>query len=187
MIQTKEDLKYYLEEDQKAYHKILDVSLKARIKSLFFHDYNYEYMRNLRKWEYYLNTGGVLQYFYAWRCECIQQKCNIDLQPNVIGPGAHIVHGKIVVNAYSKIGKNCKILSDVTIGVSGRKNQKGAPVIGDNVFIGTGARIIGDITIVDNVVIGANAVVTKSITEKGTTVAGIPAKKISAVGSEMYI
>ena len=58
MIQTKEDLKYYLGEDQKAYHKILDVSLKARIKSLFFHDYNYEYMRNLRKWEYYLNTGG---------------------------------------------------------------------------------------------------------------------------------
>ena len=94
---------------------------------------------------------------------------------------------KIVVNAYSKIGKNCKILSDVTIGVSGRKNQKGAPVIGDNVFIGTGARIIGDITIVDNVVIGANAVVTKSITEKGIMVAGIPAKKISDVGSEMYI
>ena len=41
-------------------------------------------------------AGGRLQYFYAWRCECIQQKCNIDLQPNVIGPGAHIVHGKIV-------------------------------------------------------------------------------------------
>ena len=78
-------------------------------------------------------------------------------------------------------------MSDVTIGVSGRKNQEGAPVIGDNVFVGTGVRIIGNIIIADNVVIGANAVVTKSITEKGIIVAGIPAKKISDVGSEMYI
>ena len=128
-----------------------------------------------------------MRYFYAWRCEHIQGKCNIDLQPNVVGPGAHIVHGKIVVNANAKIGKNCKILSDVTIGVSGRKNQGAAPVIGNNVFIGSGARIIGNITVADDVVIGANTVVAKSITEKGITVAGIPAKKISDISSEMYI
>ena len=47
----------------------------------------------------------MLQYFYAWRCENIQLKCNIELQPNVIGAGAHIVHGKIVVNAGAKIAK----------------------------------------------------------------------------------
>ena len=109
------------------------------------------------------------------------------MQPNVVGPGIHIVHGKVVINAFSKIGCNCKILSDVTIGVSGRKGLKGAPIIGNNVFIGTGAKIIGNVIISDNVVIGANAVVTKSILEPGITVAGIPAKKICDTGSEAYL
>ena len=58
---------------------------------------------------------------------------------------------------------------------------------GNNVYIGTDALILGDVTIEDNVMIGANAVVTKSITESGITVAGILARKISDVGSELYI
>lgn len=58
MIQTKEDLKYYLEEDRKAYHKEKLTGLKAYIRDMVFHDYNYEYIKNLRKWEYQLNTGG---------------------------------------------------------------------------------------------------------------------------------
>ena len=132
-------------------------------------------------------AGGGWKYYYAWRCGCLKQKCGIDLTPNVAGPGLHIVHGKVVVNTFSKIGSNCKILSDVTIGISGKKDSLGAPSIGNNVYIGTGARILGNITIADNVVIGANAVVTKSITESGITVAGIPAKKINDVGSEFYI
>lgn len=187
MIQTKEDLKYYLEEDRKAYHKEKLTGLKAYIRDIVFHDYNYEYIKNLRKWEYQLNSGGGLQYFYAWRCERIQSKCGIDLQPNVVGPGIHIVHGKVVINAFSKIGCNCKILSDVTIGISGKKDQGDAPVIGNNVYIGTGAKIIGKVVIADDVVIGANTVVTKSILEAGITVAGIPAKKISDTGSEEYL
>lgn len=108
-----------------------------------------------------------------------------------MGPGIHIVHGKVVINAFSKIGCNCKILSDVTIGISGKKirekDQGDAPVIGNNVYIGTGAKIIGKVVIADDVVIGANTVVTKSILEAGITVAGIPAKKISDTGSEEYL
>lgn len=49
MIQTKEDLKYYLEEDRKAYHKEKLTGLKAYIRDMVFHDYNYEYIKNLRK------------------------------------------------------------------------------------------------------------------------------------------
>lgn len=58
MIQTKEDSKYYLEEDRKAYHKEKLTGLKAYIRDIVFHDYNYEYIKNLRKWEYQLNSGG---------------------------------------------------------------------------------------------------------------------------------
>lgn len=118
---------------------------------MIFKDWNFEYVKNLKKWEYYYNSGGGEKYYYAWRCGCLKQKCGIDLNPNVAGPGLHIVHGKVVVNTFSKIG--------------------------NNVYIGTSARILGNITIADNVVIGANAVVTKSIAEPGITVAGIPAKK----------
>jgi serine O-acetyltransferase len=75
----------------------------------------------------------------------------------------------------------------VTIGISGKKDSTCAPIIGNNVYIGTGARILGNITIAHNVVIGANSVVTKSITEQGITVAGVPAKKISNVDSKAYI
>lgn len=187
VITTKEALKYYLEEDKKAYHKTKTSGLKSMIREFIFRDWNYEYVKNLRKWEYYYNSGGGQKYYYAWRCGRLKQKCGIDLTPNVAGPGLHIVHRKVVVNAYAKIGSNCKILSDVTIGVSGKKNSEDRPIIGNNVFIGSGARIIGCVTIADNVVVGANAVVTKSITDSGITVAGIPAKKISDVGSELYI
>ena len=81
----------------------------------------------------------------------------------------------------AKVGKNCRIQEGVNIGATNGSNL--APQIGDNVFIGTGAKIIGDITIADDVAIGANAVVVKSITERGCTYAGVPAKKISSNNS----
>lgn len=96
-------------------------------------------------------------------------------------------HGKVVVSAIARLGAGCKILSDVTIGGQGRYDMDGAPQIGDRVFIGSGARIIGNISVADDVVIGANAVVVKSITEPGTTWAGNPAKKVSDKGSYNYL
>lgn len=63
MIQTKKDLQVYSEEDRKAYHKEKARGLKAKIKSVIFHDYNYEYVKNLRRWEYHLNSGGGIAVF----------------------------------------------------------------------------------------------------------------------------
>ena len=64
-------------------------------------------------------------------------------------------------------------------------NQFGpAAIIGDNVFIGSGAKIIGEVTIANNIAIGAGAVVTKSFSEDNITIAGVPAKIISHKGSE---
>lgn len=117
----------------------------------------------------------------------LRTKTGIELCPNCVAPGVHISHGKIVVGSIAKLGCNCKILSDVTIGGQGRYDKHGAPQIGDRVFIGSGAKIIGNITIADDVVIGANAVVIHSITEPGITVAGNPAKKVSNTGSFYYL
>ena len=64
-----------------------------------------------------------------------------------------------------------------TIGATGGKNA--APVIGDHVFIGSGAKLIGDIQIADRICIGAGSVVVSSFTAPGITIAGVPARKIS--------
>ena len=89
-----------------------------------------------------------------------------------VDPGFRIWHSNgIVINDFVKIGKNCQIFHQVTIG-----NWKGGqPVIGDNVYIYPGAKIFGDIKIGNNVVIGANAVVTKDIPDNCVT-AGVPSK-----------
>ena len=85
----------------------------------------------------------------------------------------HHLNG-IVISHYAKIGKNCTILQQVTIAQD--ENNKAA-TIGDNVFIGVGAKIIGDVKIGDNVKIGANAVVVKDIPANSTAV-GVPARII---------
>ena len=85
----------------------------------------------------------------------------------------------------TKIGENCRLCQEVTVG--GNKGSRAVATIGNNCFIGAGAKILGGITIADDVVIGANAVVVEDITEPGTTWGGIPARKISNKGSRIYL
>ena len=81
-----------------------------------------------------------------------------------IGSGFYLGHfGGVVINQNSIIGKNCNISHQVTLGVANRGSRKGYPVIGDNVYVGPGAKIIGNVHIGNNVAIGANCVVTKDM------------------------
>ncbi|MER2599295.1 MAG: serine O-acetyltransferase [Caldilineales bacterium] len=115
-------------------------------------------------------------------------KFGISIPPRTkIGSGFYIGHfGNIVVNPYSEIGKNCNISPGVTIGQANRGRNKGYPIIGDNVYIGPGAKIIGAVRIGNDVAIGANCVVTKDIPDNSVVV-GIPGKVISQEGSKGYI
>ena len=78
-----------------------------------------------------------------------------------------------MISPEASIGANARINVCVNIGL---KNNL-APNIGDNVYIGPGAKLFGGITIGDNVIIGANSVVNKSFTD-GVTIAGVPAEII---------
>lgn len=89
----------------------------------------------------------------------------------------------IVVSCYAEIGNNCTILQQVTIGQV-RLYDPHAPKIGDNVYIGAGAKIFGAITIGNNVVIGSNSVVIDDIPDN-CTVVGIPAKIIKMNGKRV--
>jgi serine O-acetyltransferase len=90
------------------------------------------------------------------------------------GPGFVLIHAHgVVINGAVRAGKNLKIEHQVTIGAERRQ----MPVIGDDVFIGAGAKIIGAVTIGDGARIGANAVVVHDVPAH-TTVVGIPAKPV---------
>jgi serine O-acetyltransferase len=95
--------------------------------------------------------------------------------PVVIGPGMYIVHGQIVIDGIAEIGRGVEIAPFVTIGLRSGNFRGGQ--IGDNVRIGTGARVIGPVKIGDGAVIGANAVVVDDVPE-GATVVGAPARPV---------
>ena len=104
-----------------------------------------------------------------------------------IGSGFRIGHfGGVVVNSDSIIGKNCTISQGVTLGLAMRGRNRGCPILGDNVYIGPGAKIVGAVKIGNNVAIGANCVVTKDIPDNSVVV-GIPGKVISQAGSTGYV
>jgi serine O-acetyltransferase len=95
-----------------------------------------------------------------------------------IGPGLTITHGNVVIDGRVTIGKNCQINPWVTIGLSNSRRlgfSVDGPTIGDNVHIGTGAKVLGPITVGDHVRIGANAVVVHDV-PANVTVVGVPGR-----------
>jgi len=94
-----------------------------------------------------------------------------------IGPGTKFGYGGmgVVIHDRARIGSGCIISQQVTIG--GRSRHYEVPVIGDNCYLGAGAKILGPVVLGNHVVVGANAVVTHSVPDH-CVVAGIPAKVI---------
>lgn len=105
----------------------------------------------------------------------------------VIGPGLYIGHfGQIILNGKTVLGRDCNLSQGVTIGVSGRGEQRGVPQIGDRVYFGANAVVAGSITIGNDVVIGANTLVTADVPDN-CTVVGVPGGIVSRKGSQDYL
>jgi serine O-acetyltransferase len=94
-----------------------------------------------------------------------------------IGGGFYVAHPVGVTIAAKRIGKNCSVIAGCTIGM---RNTWDFPSIGDNVFIGAGARVLGGICVGDGAKIGANSVVVHDV-PAGATVVGIPARPMGRV------
>jgi serine O-acetyltransferase len=175
--------------DKASYHLYLQRDLQAyQLDRLSFYNYCWmdclRFQRRLRKIEYYNNVlrENLFCRLYLIFLEIIHHRMStrlgFSIPKNVFGPGLCIVHyGTIVVSPKAKIGENCRIHPSTSIG-----EYHGAPIIGNNVYIGPGAKVFGGIAIGDNVAVGANAVVNIDV-PPNVTVGGIPAKILSTTSS----
>jgi serine O-acetyltransferase len=173
MISSKEDLQKYWSEDLRHY-QLQKSTFVQRLKSPVL-----RFQKRLRKIEYLTNcksdpVSKIRRKILSILNTRLGIRLGFTIPTNTFGPGLCLPHyGTIVVTAAAKVGANCRLHPGTTIGA-----YHGAPTIGDNVYIGPGARIFGDVNIGNYVSVGANAVVTKSF---GDCVAlgGIPAEVIS--------
>lgn len=155
------------------------------IKNMIKNDIFYQtgkYIKALRVQEYYYSKRKSIVGFLLWvlasrRKNRLGARLGVEISEGSFEEGLIIWHPQsIVVNANARIGKNCQLHGNNCIGNKG--DDKGVPIIGSNVDIGVGAKILGDITIADNCKIGAGAVVINSVLEPNSTIIGIPGKAI---------
>lgn len=118
--------------------------------------------------------GFVKRLLYRWY--------GLEISPGAkIGGGLYIAHPIGTVVSVESMGENCSIIAAVTIGM---RKVRGFPRLGNNVFVGAGARVLGDIELGDDAIIGANSVVINDVPAGGTAV-GIPAKVIRIYGEKV--
>ena len=184
MINNREEYLYYLEQDRLALG-IPDGIMRPR----FSRDYVWRFERLMRKLEFWTNCkneglGKIYTLLLKYRYQKMSMKLGFSIPINCFAEGLYISHyGTIVVNSRAKKKKNCRIQEGINIGDS----RGGVPTIGDNVYICSGAKVVGDIYIADDVMIGAQSFVNKSIDIPGVTVAGIPARIIGEHSSRPYL
>jgi len=108
----------------------------------------------------------------------------LEIHPGAtIGPGLFIDHGMgLVIGETTEIGRNCVLFHNVTLGGTGKHHRKRHPTLGDNVYVGTGAILLGPITVGDNVKIGANSFVFMCDVPANCTIAGTPARIVKRNG-----
>lgn len=184
MIKSKKELKYYLLCDEIARFNHRSTFLE-RLKVGVLWSYN----KVLRKMEYNLNCNNglkktILNLYYKYKLLRLSRKTGWYVQPNTFGPGLCIVHvGPVIVNGNSRFGSNVRIQAMVNIGAHKGK----APVAGNMIYIGPGAKLYGNIKLGSNIAIGANAVVNKDFIDDNITIGGVPAKIVSNHGCEELI
>lgn len=180
MIQTYIEYKEYLRLDALANIKCEKCNwLKMKVNVWYGNDsYRFlQYMQALRKYEYFLNCktgsiGKIRCLFAKIRWHHLGSKINVNILPNVVGFGFRVPHlvGGVIINCKS-VGNNCTANAGVIVG---NNNKGGMAVIGNNVDLTVGCKVIGDIVIGDNAVIAPNSVVVKDV-PANAVVSGIPA------------
>ncbi len=154
-----------------------DIAVWAEWKDIVQYDRFVQFLYCMSMYEEFRNIVykrmGKLQYLVRWMCP---QLSTLYIHCDDIGGGLRIQHGFATIITAERIGKNAKIFQQVTIGYNGDK----LPILGDNVEVCCGAKVIGGVHVGNNVVVGAQALVIKDV-PNNCVVGGVPAKVIKKI------
>ena len=140
-------------------------------------------VRSYRKSHWLYQRG---HYFLArWISQRARHKTGIEIHPGaVIGKGLFIDHGMgVVIGETTEIGDYCTLYQNVTLGGTGKDHGKRHPTLGNNVLVGSGAKVLGPFRVGDNARVAAGAVVLSEVPDNATAV-GVPARIVRINGEK---
>lgn len=161
---VKEEMRVIKERDP-AIKKPLEVFLYPSFKAIIRHRFEHKlYLKKHYFWARYFSQRTV-------------RKTGIEIHPGAtIGKGFFIDHGTgVVIGETAIVGDNVTLYQGVTLGGTGKETGKRHPTIGDNVMIGSGAKVLGSFTVGENSMIGAGSVVLQEV-PPNSTVVGVPGR-----------
>lgn len=158
--------------------KLYFTGKKDYLTAMVTHEDNYliwKYMTFLRREE--AARSKLTAYFWRRKKNNLGSRLGLQIYAGTCARGLHIWHyGSVIISGDAVVGENCTIHGQACIGSDGASDV--APVLGKNVDIGAGAKIIGGVTLADDIRIGAGAVVVKSCEIPGATLVGVPARQV---------
>ncbi len=157
-----------------------DPAARSRLEVYFLYS-GFKAIRAYRKahWFYQHNMKFIAR-FLSQRA---RHKTGIEIHPAAeIGKGLFIDHGMgVVIGETTVIGDNCTLYQGVTLGGTGKDHGKRHPTLGDNVMVGSGAKVLGPFRVGDNARVAAGAVVLDEVPDNATAV-GVPARVVRLNG-----
>lgn len=160
--------------------KARDPAVRSGWEVIFLYP-SYKAVRSYRRAHWFYERG---HFFIArWISQRSRHKTGIEIHPGAkIGKGLFIDHGAgVVIGETTEIGDYCTLYQNVTLGGTGKDVGKRHPTLGNNVMVGSGARVLGPFKIGDNSKIAANAVVLEEVPPNCTAV-GVPARVVKMNG-----
>lgn len=161
----KSDLNAYMERDPAA---------RSRFEIYFLYS-GFKAVRAYRRANWFYRHN--MKFIARWISQNARRRTGVEIHPGAtIGSGLVIDHGMgVVIGETTEIGNNCTIYQNVTLGGTGKDHGKRHPTLGNNVLVGTGAKVLGPFKVGDNARIAAGAVVLSEVPENATAV-GVPAR-----------
>lgn len=172
--QLKEELDSIMERDPAA---------RSRLEVYFLYS-GFKAVRSYRRanWFYRHNHKFIAR----WISQRARRRTGIEIHPGAtIGKGLFIDHGMgVVIGETTEIGDNCTLYQCVTLGGTGKEHGKRHPTLGNNVMVGSGAKVLGPFKVGDNARIAANSVVLHEV-PPDSTVVGVPGRVVRRNGEKL--
>ncbi len=173
--QLRDDIKAVLERDPAARNSLEVLLLYSGVNAVFWH-----------RISHFLFSHNM-KFIARWISQSVKFFTGIEIHPGAtIGKRFFIDHGMgVVIGETAIIGDDCTIYQGVTLGGTGKDIGKRHPTLGNNVMVGSGAKILGPFTVGDNSKIAAGAVVLSEVPPNSTCV-GVPARIVKREGVKVY-